>query len=68
MWHCPADCFFDLGNDRNVGSDNHYIIFRMIDNIAGNQVGFPCTGSLYNGSDPVCFESFLDGPVSRFIM
>ena len=68
MRHCPADCFFDLGNDRNVRSDNHYIIFRMIDDIAGNQVGFSCSGRLYNRSDPVCFESFLDGPVSRFIM
>ena len=68
MWHCPADCFFDLGNDRNVGSNNYYIVFRMIDNIAGNQIGFPSSSRLYNGSDPVCFESFLDGPVSRFIM
>ena len=40
----------------------------MIDDITGNQVGFSCTGRLYNRSDPVCFESFLDGPVSRFIM
>ena len=68
MRHCPANCFFDLGDNRNIRSNNYYIIFRMIDNIAGNQVGFPCTGRLYNGSDPVCFESFLNCPVSRFIM
>ena len=40
----------------------------MIDDIAGNQVGFSCSSRLYNGSDPVRFESFFDGSVSRFIM
>ena len=40
----------------------------MICDIACQQIGFPCSGSLHDRTDTVLFESPHDRPVSRFVM
>ena len=68
LWHRSADCFFDLLDDRHVGSYNQYIVCRVIHDIPGNQVRFSRSGCLYDSSDTVRFKPFFNCPVSSFIM